>query len=146
MAAYSFVDTVATIAGPGGVISLGAGSGAAEEGITIDQAEDKDRMTVGADGTVMHSLHADKSGTFTVRLLKTSPVNAQLQAMYDIQTTSSALWGINVIALSQLSMGDNVTGRAAAFRKQSPLTYAKDATMNEWAFNVGLIDRILGAG
>ncbi len=32
-------------------------------------------MTVGADGEVMHSLHAGKSGTITVTLLKTSPVN-----------------------------------------------------------------------
>lgn len=29
-------------------------------------------MTVGADGEVMHSLHAGKSGTITVTLLKTS--------------------------------------------------------------------------
>ncbi len=35
----------------------------------------KNTMTIGADGEVMHSLHADKSGTVTVNLLKTSPTN-----------------------------------------------------------------------
>jgi hypothetical protein len=34
--------------------------------------EAKNTMTVGADGEVMHSLHAGKSGTITVTLLKTS--------------------------------------------------------------------------
>lgn len=145
MPAYSFVDVNATIAGPGGVISMGNGSGAAEEGISIDMEEDKDRMTTGADGTVMHSLHAGKAGSMTFRLLKTSPVNAQLQVMYDLQTTSSALWGANVILVSNIATGDTISGRAAAFRRQSPITYAKDGNINEWAFNVGAVDRILGA-
>ncbi|MBU9403923.1 DUF3277 family protein, partial [Burkholderia multivorans] len=62
MATYSFQDVTATIVGPGGAFSLGYGSANAEEGITIAQAGDKNTMTVGADGEVMHSLHADKSG------------------------------------------------------------------------------------
>ena len=145
MVAYSFEDVNATIVGPGGAITLGNGSGAAEEGITIDMEEDKDRMTIGADGSVMHSLHAGKAGTMTFRILKTSPTNALLQAMYDLQTTSSALWGINVIMVSNIANGDNVAGRSVAFRRQSPLVYAKDGNINEWPFNAGMIDRILGA-
>jgi len=144
MTAYSFVDVQATLSGPGGVISLGAGAGNADEGITIDMEEDKDRMQGGADGTVMHSLHAGKMGTMTVRLLKTSPTNARLQQMYDLQTTSSALWGINVIVVSNTALGDVTSGRAAAFRRQAPNTYAKDGNIMEWGFNVGYIDRILG--
>ena len=50
-------------------------------------------MTVGADGEVMHTLRADKSGTVTLTYLKTSPVNAQLQALYDAQSLDSRLWG-----------------------------------------------------
>ena len=38
----------------------------------------------------MHSLHADKSGTITVNLLKTSPTNAKLSVMYNAQSLSSA--------------------------------------------------------
>lgn len=49
-------------------------------------------MTVGADGEVMHSLHAGKSGTITVTLLKTSPVNKKLSLMYNAQSQSSATW------------------------------------------------------
>src|SRR5690349_2622434 len=94
---YSFLNVQATIAGPGGNFNLGNGAGASEEGITVEPAGDKSTMTIGADGSGMHSLHADKSGTVMVRLLKTSPQNAKLQAMYDLQTADSRLHGQNVI-------------------------------------------------
>lgn len=143
--AYSFMDVAGTITGPGGVISFGFGDGTAEEGITIERAEDTDTMAVGADGTVMHSLHAGKHGTITVRVLKTSPVNSQLQAMYDFQRLTSATWGQNVISVSHIASGDQHTGRSVAFRRDAPSTYAKDGNINEWGFNVGMIDRILGS-
>lgn len=144
MASYSFLDVQATITGPGGIVSLGNGAGPSEEGITIERAEDKDNMTIGADGTPMHTLHASKAGTITVRLLKISPANALLQAMYDYQSLSSANWGQNVIVVSQSAAGDISTGRSAAFRRAPNLVYGKEGAMNEWAFNVGIIDTILG--
>jgi hypothetical protein len=63
--------------------------------------EAKNTMTIGADGEVMHSLHAGKSGTITVTLLKTSPVNKKLSLMYNAQSQSSATWGNNVIVMRQ---------------------------------------------
>jgi hypothetical protein len=69
------MDVTATLAGPTGDIDLGYGSANAEEGITVTMTEAKNTMTIGADGEVMHSLHAGKAGTITVTLLKTSPVN-----------------------------------------------------------------------
>lgn len=55
MGAYSFADVTASIDGPGGNFALTGG--AAEEGIKVEMAEDKNTMTAGADGEVMHSLH-----------------------------------------------------------------------------------------
>lgn len=146
MATYSFLDTVASIAGPGGVVDLAAGAAVAEEGITVEMVEDKDAMTTGADGEVMHSLHAGKAARFTVRLLKTSPVNSLLSIMYDLQTASSALHGTNVVLIRNTSRGDAVTGRSVAFAKYPTNTYAKEGGMMEWVFNVGKCDQILGPG
>ena len=70
MSTYSFLDFSASIVGPGGAFDLGYGSGNAEEGVTVAMLEAKNTMTIGADGTPMHSLHAGKSGTITVTLLK----------------------------------------------------------------------------
>jgi hypothetical protein len=69
MATYSFQDVVAAIAGVGGSINLAAGAGVAEEGITIESMEDKSVMTIGADGSGMHSLVANEASTVTIRLL-----------------------------------------------------------------------------
>ena len=124
--------------------NLGNGSGAAEEGITIEMTAEKDIMTIGADGTSMHSLSADNSGMITVRLLKTSPVNAQLQAMYDAQKLDPSLWAQNVITISNTNSGDSVGCRSVAFKKLPNNVYAKEGGMNEWEFNAGAIDTLFG--
>jgi hypothetical protein len=144
MAAYSFLDVQASIVGPGGSFSLGSGSGAAKEGIEIEPAGDKDVLTIGADGKPMHSLLADKSGKVTVRLLKTSPVNAQLMAMYDAQALSSSTWGLNTITVTQTASGDVSTARSVAFAKKPKLDYATEAGTVEWVFNAGYLDSVLG--
>lgn len=78
MTAYSFMDTQCSLTSDDGVIDLGYGAAIAEEGITFAMAGDKNTMTIGADGEGMHSLHADNSGTITIRFLKTSPTNADI--------------------------------------------------------------------
>jgi hypothetical protein len=140
------MDCSAAINGPGGSFSLGNGSGAAEEGLTITMTEDKDTMTIGADGTGMHSLHAGKSGTVTLHLLKTSPTNALLMEMYNFQTKSSANHGQNNISVRDPVRGDSVQCRECAFRKAPNLSYAKDGGTNEWSFNAVFIDQKLGNG
>jgi hypothetical protein len=144
MPTYSFQDVTATLAGPTGVLDLGYGSGAADEGISIDPAGDKNTMMIGADGEGMHSLHADKSGTVTVRLLKTSPQNAKLQAMYDAQSASAALWGQNVIVVRMPRVGDIHTARSCAFKKTPSKNYRKDGDTVEWVFDSIKIDSLLG--
>lgn len=146
MATYSFQSVTATIVGPGGSIQIGNGSGAAEEGISTAMTEEKNTMTIGADGAVMHSLHAGNSGKITVRLLKTSPVNALLNAMYNFQKAAVAAWGQNLITVTDPSRGDVVTSTLVAFAKQPDLTYSKDGGMNTWEFHAGTIDELLGAG
>lgn len=144
MSTYSFLDVQATLVGPSGSLNLGNGAAIADEGISIDPAGDKSTMMIGADGEGMHSLHADKSGTVTVRLLKTSPTNAKLMAMFDMQTTSSALHGLNLITVTNPVSGDVTTARNCAFKKRPPIKYAKDGDIIEWTFDAIKIDSILG--
>lgn len=115
MATYSFLDVTATLTGPTGIIDFGQGSANASEGITQTTGGSMNTMTVGADGEVMHSLHADKSGTITVSLLKTSPVNKRLSLAYNAQILSAATWGNNVIVIRNTASGDILTARGCAF-------------------------------
>lgn len=148
MTAYSFKDVQATIVGPGGAFALGgdADVGVDAGGITIDYVQDRDTMTIGADGAAMHSLHAGSGSNVLVRLQKTSAVNQMLSAMYDLQISSSTLWGINTIVVTNIAMGDVTTCLKAAFRRAPPLTYATDGTSVEWGFNCGKTYSMLGSG
>jgi hypothetical protein len=145
MGAYSFQDVQASIDGPGGAFSL-SGVGNAEEGISIEPTGDKNGMTIGADGKAMHSLYADRSGTVTVRLQRTSTANSQLQNLYNYQTTSARYHGQNTIVVRNPISGDVITCTEVAFAKQPPNAYAKDAGNLEWTFHAGIIDTKLGTG
>lgn len=144
MSTYSFIDVSASLSGATGIVDLGYGSANADEGITVTMTEAKNTMTTGADGEVMHSLHAGKSGTITVVLLKTSPVNKKLSLMYNAQSQSSATWGNNVIVVRNSASGDLVTARSCAFQKQPDHANAKVGTTVSWAFDCGKIDEVLG--
>ncbi len=146
MAAYSFLNVNCTLAGPGGVLNLAAGAAAAEEGITIEPVEDKNVMTIGADGKGQHSLVASDARTATVRLLKTSPLNQALMIMYNLQSANSALWGTNVMTVTDSARNDYTVLQACAFKKAPVLTYAKEGGMNEWVFDCIQGNSLLGSG
>ncbi len=143
---YSFLDCKASLVGPGGFINLADGAGNSEEGITITPTGPINQMAIGADGSVMHNLFADKSGKISISLLKTSPVNAQLSLMYAAQTASAAGHGQNTLVIRDTTRGDIVTCTQCAFAKAPDLGYAKVGPNNVWEFDAGKIDRNLGAG
>ena len=137
---YSFLDVACTITGPGGGPFALDGEGIADEGVTIAMREEKGTLTTGADGGWMHSLHAANAGTITVRLMKTSPANKQLNEMM------SANYGLNTLSISNHVTGDVVVAEGAGFTKKPDLTNAKDGGNNEWVFNCGRITTRLGDG
>lgn len=141
---YSFESVHASLVGPTGVINLGYGAAVAAEGITISMAGEKNKMTMGADGRGMHSLMADKSAVVTVRLLQTSPINAQLMVAYDAQTINPALHGQNTIVITQKQSGDVTTCQQCAFKKKPDVNYKQEGQTYEWTFDSIITDTILG--
>ena len=144
MATYSFLDVNASLSGTGGNINLASGAGSADEGVTIEAVEDKSTMTIGADGSVMHSLHGSTAVKISVKLLKTSPTNKQLMQMYNQQTSSSADHGKNTLTVSIQVTGENITVSQVAFKKVPTLAYGKEAGTNEWVFDGGTSSVTLG--
>jgi hypothetical protein len=143
--AYSFLNTSCSIAGPGGVFNLGAGAAVAEEGISIEPVEDKNVMTIGADGSGQHSLVASDAVKLTINLLKTSPKNAALMIMYDLQSSSSSLWGKNVFSVTNLGLGDVSLIQAAAFKKKPTIAYKKEGEFMVWEFDAVVGNSVLGS-
>jgi hypothetical protein len=138
--AYAFTDVHATITGPGGTAILGNDAGPAEEGISVEAAEENDTMMTGADGSTIHSLHASKAGKITVRLLKNSPMNAVLRQMYNFQKRSSSFHGRNVLVVTNLANAQVYSCTGVAFARMPPDTFAKTANVIEWEFNASRIE------
>lgn len=144
MSAYSFLDVSVVIDGPGGNFSIKEGT--ADEGISIDPTGDQSTMTEGADGSVMHSLAAGSAVTVTMRLLKTSKVNAQLMQMFKHQTASAARHGQNVITVRDAVRGDTAIVSEAAFKRMPPNVWKKEGNIIEWVFDGGKTDPTMGTG
>lgn len=145
MRTFSFINVQATFVGPPAFnFDMGYGAAIAEEGISIAMVDDKNTMTIGADGEGMHSLHAGKAGTVTVRTLKTSPLNQKLALAYAAQTNVPSLHGQNGIVIRQSDAGDVITARDCAFKKWPDMKYAKDGDVLEWVFDSLKVDGLLG--
>jgi hypothetical protein len=144
---FSFADCHAGIAGPGLSVTLGLGSGvgSAKEGFSFDASEDADRMTIGAGGDGVHALILNRSGKFTCRLLKTSPMNGVLQQALNYQRTSSLFWGRNVIYAANPVTGDSLSCAGVAFTKQPSNTWAEDVNVLDWEFNAISISQQLAS-
>jgi hypothetical protein len=147
MGSYSFLDNTLSITGPGGSFTIG-GQGAqnAKEGYDIEFKDDKNIQQIGADGAAQNALNASSAATLTVRLLKTSPVNAQLSSLYNTQAATSSLWGQNIITHQNKVLGDGYTMTEAAFKKFPKNVNDTEGGMNEWVFDVGICAPSLGGG
>lgn len=145
MSTYSFLDVACTLACADATIDLGYGAGVAEEGITFSMGGDKNTMVIGSDGEGMHNLHCDNSGQVTIRLLNTSPANAKLSNLYNLQKSSTKKWGKNTITMNHAGSSDNATAFTCAFKKCPDLANAKTAGIVEWVFDSIKIDMKLGA-
>lgn len=138
--AYSFQDVQATIVGPGGSTPLGMDAGAAEEGVSLEQSEENDTMQIGAGGDVVHNLHVSRAGKIIVRLLKTSPVNAILDQMYNLQKSSALLHAKNTLVVTHLISGQVYSCTGVAFARLPNDAFAKLANVREWEFNASRIE------
>ena len=136
---YSFQDVTATLAGAV-VIELGYGSANSEEGIEWQYNNSRNKMTVGADGEVMHTLSCDKSGVVKVRLLEISPVNSKLTSAFELLQLSSSAWGQAVITIRNHANDTTIVCRGVAFQGMPGDVYGKDAAMKEWVFDCSKID------
>ena len=142
---YSFLDVYGSIQGPGLFALFGNATGQSDEGISIEATEDANRMTPGASGEVMHALIGVNAGRIQIHVLKTSPLNAQLNQGLMFQRQSSATWGNNVITVTNPVTGDHVTCKQVAFTRQPPNSYGKEPTVITWELEAGHVYTQLGA-
>ena len=146
-ATYAFQDVTAILSGPAGTFVIsGPETAAAEEAITITWGEESNTQTIGADGSVMNSMHSARAGTVVFRLMKTSPNNARIQEAFHYEHQSSAFWGRNTITIENPARGDKYTLLGCAWVRIPTNSYAKVGNVLEYEMHVAIIDSRLGSG
>ena len=135
MATWSFQDIKAAFEGPGGAFPLAPDSGNAAEGISFAPAGDKNIMTEGAGGEIMHSLRASQAGTLTITLLKTSNTNGLLQGVYNFQASSAKLWGKNSVVITNTQTGEVSIFKQGAFAKLPDKSWAEEGGTVAWTLH-----------
>lgn len=146
MGTYTFLEVYGTLVGPGVATNIASDAAPAKEGISTAYSEAKNTATTGADGSLMQSMHATQTGKFTIRLLKTSPVNAVLNAAYNFQRQPpGSNWGQNTLRIVDKVRGDVETLSQAAFSKHADNAYGEDGNVLTWEFE-GIRSVVLGSG
>jgi Protein of unknown function (DUF3277) len=146
--AYSFLQNTLVISGPNGNFTIGGPDTAgADEGFSWMFSEDANIQEGGSDGSTQNSMAATQRGKLRLTLQKASPINQKLQQMYAADRANGGInWGQNTLTHRDIGRGDFIVGVQCAFTKFPNITAAKAAGNNEWEFDVGNIDPILGMG
>lgn len=107
---------------------------AADTFVTFEPSADSVSKVVGADGTVVFTHSADKTGTLTVTLLQTSPSHLVLEA---------ALAGkvVAALAIRDESLGETGTTllstEHATVSRRPSISRGAEAVTHEWTFVLG---------
>ena len=100
--------------------------------ITAEKNNEAFALNIGSTGAGARAQTSDESGRVTVRLQQTSPVNAALSALHELDKASGD--GIGPLAIKDLSGADVVAAASAWIVTTTTLEYSNEITVREWIF------------
>lgn len=106
-----------------------------------DSASDK----VGADGKMLLTIHADKSGEFTFKLLQTSPSNAYLSNLLAQMENGAATFVPINVRCQDTYRNDVATGTVGYLKKPADFVRGMNAGTQEWVIVVENMDLVFGS-
>lgn len=113
------------------IINVGGATGRAfadGEMITVEFAEDKRNMHVGADGHARHGKSANRSGTVTIRLASYSPTNAVFYALDEADVP------FPITMVDKASNGDSFFAKSCMLRKMPNMVKGQEEAAREYVF------------
>ncbi len=128
---YSFDEAIVLVAG---IPITGFDEG--DDVIQIDRNEDTFDVKVGADGDDVAAKNANKSGTFVLRLLATSPSNAFLSAQFNLME-ANFLPFVPVIVTDSRTKIPLGTTLAAVIARPAPVSKGVAVPTREWTLKAG---------
>ncbi len=109
--------------------------------ISAKRNTDNQSLVIGADGDGCFVKNNDKSGEVTLTLLRSSPSNDILSALYKVQE----LTPVPQPLFAKDGLGTSIVSSAKALIKKIPdLTFSKEMNTAEWVFVVADLDIFVG--
>lgn len=100
--------------------------------VSMERNSDLTDEAVSADGKVATSINPDRSGTVTVSLMQTSPTNAILSAVLNIQEERDELYKVGLVA--EEDSGVIAVANNAYLKKAPTVGLSKTQQTYEWTF------------
>ena len=129
MNSYSFTNVAVAVNG----VTL-SGFGAGDDVIQGRRREDAFADTVGADGLMLVTKNANRSGEFIVRLLQGSRDNAYINALFLAQEAGA--FAAAAISVVDTVTGDSAVGTQGYITKPADMVRGTGANEQEWVFVV----------
>lgn len=100
--------------------------------IVAERTDDLNMMTPGAQGDTAITMKRNENGTVTITLLQTSPTNAYLSQIANIDRQSGQ--GVVSLAIKDHESGTTAGASTAKLQKHANIEYSNEATTREWVF------------
>ena len=139
MKVYSFQNTVMLV---NGVEITGWADG--DDVIKIARRSDSASDKIGANGDMMVSISADKSGEFTFKLQQTSSSNKFLAGLVALQEGGAKTFVPVTCLFQDTYRQDLATGTVGYLKKPADLSRGDKAGDQEWTIVVERLDMLLG--
>lgn len=139
MKVYSFQNTVMLV---NGVEITGWADG--DDVINISRRTDSASDKVGADGNMMVSISADKSGEFAFKLQQTSSSNKYLNSLCALQEGGAKTFVPVNVLFQDTYRNDLATGTIGYIKKPADVQRGAQGNNQEWIVVVERLDLLLG--
>ncbi len=139
MKVYSFSNTVMLV---NGVEITGWADG--DDVIKIARRADSASDKIGANGDMMVSISADKSGEFTFKLQQTSSSNKYLMSLCALQEGGAKTFVPVNVLFQDTYRQDRATGTVGYIKRPPELGRGAQAGAQEWTVVVERLDLLLG--
>lgn len=139
MKVYSFQNTVVLV---NGVEITGYSEG--DDVIRINRRSDSASDKMGADGSMMVSISADKSGEITFKLQQTSGSNKYLMSLCALQEGGAKTFVPVNVLFQDTYRQDLATGTVGYIKRPPELSRGHQAGDQEWTIVTERLDMLLG--
>ena len=130
--AYGFINTANTVDG-----QIIQGLWDVDDAISIAPIADKGTMLIGADGSALFSVSANRGATITLRLQHTSPTHRLLQQKLKRQQALASPATAFPVTAYDTSSGEGGTADKCFIQTAPTDTKGVNATVREWVLVTG---------